>query len=347
MSPRLDELTTAAPTWKKQAKDALLEWSRALALAGDIFKALPIFESRLGVDSPHLAGFKKAIVDAHSGTTVGALAFAPLSRGWLASFEERRLLPQLAGTLPISVNAKVPLVTMGATADFVAEGAPAPVARADIDLVEASWSKIALILALTREWLRGDDLALFDRHLQNAVIDGEDPALLGTAAAVQYERPAGLLYGISPVGTGGSPGSIGDDLVTLWASVRSGSPQRPAFITSPTGAVYLGSLDPPAFANVSVLGNGSILGVPLLVSKAAGSKLILVDAGVLGVSDNGMIVEASNYSAIQMDTDPAAGAQNLVSAFQTNTTFIRITRYVHWVLGADDGVGYIELPIAA
>ena len=96
-------------------------------------------------------------------------------------------------------------------------------------------------------------------------------------------------------------------------------------VTSPTAAVYLGSLSNNVFANVSVLGDGNILGVPLRVSKAAGAKLILLDAAVLGVSDNGAVIESSNYAALQMDSAPAAGASNLVSAFQTNTTFIRIT----------------------
>ena len=64
--------------------------------------------------------------------------------------------------------------------------------------------------------------------------------------------------------------------MALWRAVRDGEPDRPYFITSGYGAVYLASLRNEdgalSFPNVSAVGGGTLFGVPQLVSKAAGTN---------------------------------------------------------------------------
>ena len=60
-------------------------------------------------------------------------------------------------------------------------------------------------------------------------------------------------------------------------------------------------------------------------------------AGALAVSDLGLTIDSTRTAAIQLN-DAHAGAQNLVSAFQTNSRFLKLTRLLNWVLGLVDGV---------
>ena len=41
------------------------------------------------------------------------------------------------------------------------------------------------------------------------------------------------------------------------------------------------------------------------------------------------------------------GHNQIVSGFQTNTTFIRVTRTVSWTFGHADGVSFMSLPIGS
>jgi hypothetical protein len=86
--------------------------------------------------------------------------------------------------------------------------------------------------------------------------------------------------------------------------VRDGEPDRPYFITSGAGAMFLGSLrnddGSPSFPTVSAIGGGSIIGVPQLVSRAASAKLILVDASALGVTDGGLVLDSSQYASVEL-----------------------------------------------
>ena len=187
---------------------------------------------------------------------------------------------------------------------------------------------------------------LIEQRMVRRLRRGEDRKLLDDQAAVAHVRPAGLLFGLSPLG-GGSPASLAD-LEGLWAAVSGGDATAPFYICSPRGAMYLASRNSdgtPAFPDAGPLG-GSLAGVPLLTSPAAGAKLILVDAAVVAVADDGLTVERSVNAAVQQDDAPVAGATTLVSGLQTGTVFLRFTRFVSWLLTAADGVGFIELPIA-
>ncbi len=78
-------------------------------------------------------------------------------------------------------------------------------------------------------------------------------------------------------------------------------------------------------------------------ARPAGNRVILVDAGKLAVTDLGLEVSASEQAALQMSTTPTAGAANVVPACQTDTSFVRIIRYVHWTLATDNAVAFNEI----
>ena len=166
-------------------------------------------------------------------------------------------------------------------------------------------------------------------------------------SAVPGERPAGLLWNKTQLAAG-SPGSLPEDIELLFAETRGGAPDRPWFIVSPRGAVFLSLLrgaDGPMFPDVGVSG-GSIAGVPVAVSKAAGNRLVLVDAAAVGLWDGGMLIDQSSATSLLMDDAPSAGAQNTTSMYQTHSTAVRLIRLLDWVLAHHDGVNFITLPIA-
>ena len=144
----------------------------------------------------------------------------------------------------------------------------------------------------------------------------------------------------------GSPGDLETAIAEMFAYVTDGQAVAPYFITSPRVALWMAlqrTSTGARFPDARFKG-GSIGGIPLLTSAGAGNKLILVDAGKLLTVDEGLELQGSRQAAIQMSDAPALGGTNIVSAFQTNTVFVRIMRFVHWTLVTDDAVAYTEIP---
>jgi hypothetical protein len=293
--------------------------------------------------------YEKTAVGIIGGTANPAHLEAGLALAFLDRVAGRRLTAQLP-FLPLPANSWAPVAGTAGTAGFVAEGRPIPVTRFDVGVQYIGGSKISIIGVFPDSLLMATSyraVSLLERHLGRVVVEGEDAELLSTDAAVAGERPAGLLYGKSAVAAG-SPGSLAEDIELLFAETRGGAPDRPWFIVSPRGAVYLSLLrgaDGPMFPDIGVTG-GTLAGVPVAISKAAGNKLILVDAEGIGVWDGGMVTDMSDQALLQMNDAPSAGPQNATSLFQTNATAVRLIRLVDWVAGYPDAVNFITLPFA-
>lgn len=262
-----------------------------------------------------------------------------------------RSLVTLMGVSPSPPN--VP--TYGLPADpgggFIAQGRPIPAGTLSLDPVWTMIGKIGGIFAISRELVRATDGKAqndFQRAFTYALRRIENRELLSTTAPIADEHPGGLLHG-APEISAGSAAAIESDIEALFAYVSDGDPIRPFFIASPRAALWLALQQHEGgarFPDVRING-GSIAGVPLLVSAAAANRLILVDAGRLLVTDEGLEVSRSQEAAIQLSTTPSDGATNLVAAFQTNTVFVRLIRYVGWVKSGDDVVAFSEIDALA
>ena len=292
--------------------------------------------------------FEKTVVPALTTGDLGPLTIA--SRDWVRSLPTI-LMRMSDATVPAPLLTQVPTAASDPTPVWVGEGQPAPMALLEPSGPNTTASKFIFLRAFSKEFGRleeGRALALIDPISRRDVTKIEDALLLSTDPEVAGVSSAGLLRGLSPVG-GGSPSSLADDITALWSSVRGGNPDRPYFILSPRGAMYLASLHEdgaPLFPHIGPLG-GSIFTVPAIVSPAAGDRLILVDAAELAVTDGGLTVEPAYEAAVQLTDSPVNGPATLVSAFQTNSVVVRYVRYLSWVLLANDAVAFIELPIGA
>ena len=230
-----------------------------------------------------------------------------------------------------------------------------PMARLTLDNPVTSISRFGILLAFQDELFRvADDraLTLIERMSMRALRHAEDTLLLSTDAAVAETSPAGLLNGLTAVG-GGSPSNLQDQFLELWNEVSDGEPDRPYYILSARAAVWLASLHEDGAAlvpNVSATTGGTIHGVPVIITKAAGNRVVLVDAANVAVVDEGVNVSRSEVAALEMLDNPTAnsatptGVTSVVSLFQANAVALKFVRWLHWTLLTDDAVAYLELP---
>jgi HK97 family phage major capsid protein len=345
---RLSDLTAASEAMSTAREFSKLIFARGLAATNNV---------PLDVACRWLSGgdrlAQKAAVAAGSTSNLGGLA-DPANRAWRDLMIRGTVLSALTGTVPAPPGAMIPLPLTDPDPQWIGEGLPIPLGRMTFDGPSTSITKYGILQAFTNELFRVADeraIALIERATLRGLRRAEDRLLLSADAAVPGVSPAGLLFGVTVIG-GGSPESI-DDLEELWTSVRDGDPDAPYFIASRRGAMYLATLSNsgvPQFPDVNVMTGGSIAGVPLVLSKAAGANLILIDASLLAVSDLGIDMDRSEHASIEMLDNPTNSAITgtgtaLVSAFQANAVVLRFIRWLNWKLLAADAVGFVELPI--
>jgi HK97 family phage major capsid protein len=306
----------------------------------------------------HMPGFErlrtKAAVAGGTTSNLGELAGDISAREFLNLLSKRTVLGRLMGTLSAPPNTKIPTPATDPVPYWVSEGKPLPLALMSFTDPTTGAGKYGILQAFSRELFRVADeraVSLIERIAQRALVRAEDTLLLSDTAA-DGTAPAGLLAGLSPIG-GGSPASIAD-VEELWTAVSGGDAMMPYFVVSPRGAMHLAARNidgEPVFPNISPAIGGDIAGVPVLLSKAAANRLILIDAASLAVVDLGLEVGRSQQTSIQMLDNPTNNAATgtgttLVSAFQSNMIVLRFLRWLHWLKLLDDAVAYLELPIS-
>ena len=213
--------------------------------------------------------------------------------------------------------------------------------------------KIASLVVVSREIERlteNQRIAFVERRINRKIRRGIDTAFLSSSAATA-STPAGILAGVSSVGDG-SPATLSGLAEELYASVSNGDSEQPFFVTSGRGALYLASVNEgQTFPHVRVDGTGHIAGVRVLVSPAAGNKLILVDASRIAKWTGTLETSMSREAAIQMvdaasvtQNSKTATASNVTSLFQSNSIGVLVTRYTSWIVTDTDHASFIELP---
>ncbi len=343
MAHSLEELNTLHS--RDVAAGDFLALTFAKAAAGHEGKAGA--EGHLYRLRPHRA---KAIVPALQVTdapdSAGPQAYAEIVR-------RRSLLGRIPGARPAPALVRLNGLSADATASFITEGAPIPVSALAFGTpLLLQPGKVATIVPFSNELVKHGDpaaFALVQSDMTRALAAAIDGALLDGLAAVTGGRPASVLNGVSAI-PGGSPSGIEDEITAMVTSVRGGDAEQPAFITSLSGALYLATLRDAGgdriFPDVSLAG-GTLLGAPVLVSPAAGTKLIFVDGALLLYSDGGVEIERSNASAFQLSDAPTDGAASVVSVWQVNSVAIRAIQYVSWRLALANGISYTELPLGS
>lgn len=213
----------------------------------------------------------------------------------------------------------------GIAGDAIAEGAYTPLSTTDITGAGLDPVKAIAMFAMTKEAFRlVSTVGLIERELVNGVSAATNRTFLAALAlAAQSEASAGATVA-----------NVVTDLGKLLEHVSITGTSSLFMIVGPDTASHLsikhtnGML---AFPDMSPNG-GSICNIPTLVSDqlpsdSSGHRVMLVDADGIAFGDETIVLDRAEHASLQMADDPSAGAQNLVSLWQTGSIAIRATRH--------------------
>lgn len=328
---------------------------------------LDVAKQLYGDRDPHIAQMiVKANISAVNSTTDAALFGNEAGVADYVEYLRNQTILGKFGTGGIPALRRVPfyypVVTQatGGTAYWVAEGSAKPMTKPTWTRTELTPLTIAGLAAATLQALKFSspdaDRALRD-DLTAAVVEAIDtafidPANSGSAGA----KPASISNGIS-----GTAASVGGDAAAIRQDAKAAmgvfvAAKNPltsgVWIMSGTNALGAATLVNPLgqdeFPDLNVNG-GSFMGLPVVVSQAAGTTVTLVNASDIWLADEGGVnVDMSTDASLQMVDNPTGTSTGsdpveatLVSMFQTNSVAIRVEKFINWARRRPTGVATI------
>jgi hypothetical protein len=278
----------------------------------------------------------KAVVDHCKANIAGTLEFPAdeqTAAAFLATVASVSAFDQIAldsNQLPLHV--RVGVMTTRPAGAAVGAGAAKPVGQGDVTTVLLDERKAVSLVVASNEILRlaSTANALIGNALRQAV-----------AVAVDSVFIAALVSATTPIAASGITAAAAIlDIRKLIDAIGPGDGSRLHMIVSPLVAGRLAMMQIVAgqlvFNGMTPQG-GTIQGIPVHVSTAAGTAVIMVDARGLATGSEAIRLRASQNAAVEMDTAPsstigsgsplAPTESNLVSMFQTNSTALLAERF--------------------
>jgi HK97 family phage major capsid protein len=245
------------------------------------------------------------------------------------------------------------------SAGWVGSVLPKPVGQQSWDLVRLPNYKASCIVVLTKELLKlaapSSEAAIRDSLIAGVAsyLDGQllDP----TVAAVLNVNPASITNGATQVSsTGSTAAQILADLTAMVNAITTNLVSPVWVLRTRTALALTGKLTTGgaiAFPGISAAG-GTLLGIQVLTTSnmpaGAGSPttnyIALIDAASLLVADEERVrVDLAQEATLQMNSAPAAGAQQQTSLWQNSLVGIRVEREVAWLRGHDGCASFMEV----
>jgi hypothetical protein len=227
----------------------------------------------------------------------------------------------------IAAELRANILTGDAIALFeVGEGMPIPLSMTDIAVLgELLPLKVAALVPFTTEFLRGlkpETDATLIRSFVNSISATTDMVLI--SRLIQNA-------GTAIVATSDFAG----DILAASQLILGGKAGRLHLVISPTTALQFGFATATdgtfLFPGFDLNLGGNIGGIPTHVSDqlpqdSSGPSALLFDASRIAANKGSIDIQRSENAAIQMMDNPVDGAAQVVSAFQTNSVFIRLLR---------------------
>jgi HK97 family phage major capsid protein/HK97 family phage prohead protease len=327
-----------------------------LVCKGNIYEAAE-YAKRWEDSTPEVSLFLKAAVA--PGTTQDAAWAKPLTTPGNVIVEEflqllrpATILGKIAGFSRVPFLVPVPTVTAGGTYGWVGEAKPKPVTRMQFGSTNLPIAKAAGIIVLTEELVRTSNPsaeAVVRREMVAGIAAFLDKSFIDPAVAeVANVSPASVTNGVTPITATTNP--LADLLTLLQKFTAAGLPVGGVnLIMSSTNALALSFFrngdGSATFPGLSVSG-GTISGVSVIVSDAAGDDIVAVLAPyILYADDGGVSVDVSREASVQMDsapTSPADATTVLVSLWQNNLVGLRAERFINWKKGHAQAAQYID-----
>ncbi|MCU4496358.1 phage major capsid protein [Acinetobacter ursingii] len=243
------------------------------------------------------------------------------------------IFDKLKGYRPVPFNSKIPSQLTGGTAAWVGEGAAKPLTNPTFGEVEIKEHKLAAITVYTQELVRRSDPAV-DALVRDDLIAASarliDTTFIGAQAA-SATTPVGILNGVTAITpTGETPAQIEADLLSLInVFVQNNlSLDGAYFLMSETRAAKISllrdALGNTYFNGMTLRGDRTILGVPVITSESVGNKIILVKMSEILVAQDGGVDISYSDQATLVD---GSVTHNL---WQENKFAVRVEKFITW-----------------
>lgn len=314
-------------------------------------------------DAPEVALTLKAAIEAGDTTTSGwASQLVPAAVQMQDEFRELYRAQTIIGRIPglrrVPFNIAVPIETASGTVAWVGEGAPKPVTKLTLTSATLRWAKAAAIVGITEELARfsqPDAEMVVRDSMAKTLVRFFDTHFVSATAEVANVSPAGILNGIaSTATTGTAAANFRTDMNNMLNNFTANNIplSNIVLLMSSTQAVALSlmvtDLGVQLFPSITRDG-GSILGFPVIISEAVGTKIIGLNVpDILFAEDPGVRIDVSREASVEMsdtpivgDTSPITGAV-YKSAFQNNLIFIKVEQYTTWKLARTTGAEFID-----
>lgn len=295
------------------------------------------------VDMAKQMGFNAEVQDLVTKATLGTTT----DSGFAASLvHENRLVGEfvemlraatvfdkLQGFRAVPFNSKIPSQLTGGSAQWVGEGAKKPMTNGTYGEVEIKEHKLAAITVYTQELMRRSDPAV-DILVRDDLIEASKTLIDATfldATAASASRPAGVLNGVDAIeSTGVTAAAYEADLLKLIESFVTAnlSLDGSYILMSETRAAQISllrdALGNTYFNGMSLRGDRTLMGIPVITSQTVGDKIVLVKTSeILLAQDGGVDVSYSDQATLVDGED----THNL---WQENKFAVRVEKFITW-----------------
>lgn len=235
-----------------------------------------------------------------------------------------------------------------ATANWVGEHDAIPVSAQSFSDVSLTPLKVSAISACSKELLRDSSPAaeaLVRDGLGEASAQKVDTTFLGSAAAVANVSPAGILVGVSTLGSNGyTADALRADIKELYAPfLTAKNASGLVLIMTPSLAksisLMVNALGQTEFPGIMATG-GTLLGDTVYTGDNVGATtvILLKPSEVYRIGNTGIQVSMSLDATIEMSSAPAgfaaspmvAASANLQSMFQTESVAFKVVRPINY-----------------
>lgn len=308
-----------------------------------------------------IESFCRAAVGAGQTTTGadfgGVLAEPQLVDDFLAFLRPRTIIGQFGtenrpALRPVPFNTKVPRQTTGSTGYWVGEGKAAPASAGVFDTVVMGKTKVAALIAVTREMLRfgvpGSD-QLLRNDLAAGVISAMDLAFVDASSEGTADKPASIVADATAITSAGADAAaVRTDLQKLMDPISDANIPDSDIVLIMADRLkralqlMTNDLGAKEFPDIP---DGTVEGIPYITSNSVpiGTVIAVAASQVMLADDGEVSIDASNEASIMMDNAPNANmlsgtsATGMVSMFQNYGTALLAMRMVNWKLGREAG----------
>jgi hypothetical protein len=234
----------------------------------------------------------------------------------------------------------------GITGGWVGQNAPVPVQTTAFESILQELFKFGVIVPLAQELMEfsnpGAEEMVTRTALGGLAKSLDTQLLLPSVTAVAGVNPASITAGATAITSSGSTAAaIANDLNLMVAAITTPGQNLIWTMRRRTAATIAGALGATSGLPAT------LYGIPVALGDGSPPQVTLVDgSGVIYSDAGGFDLDVSDETSVQLDTvpaNPATAATVFTSAWQTNTVFLKMMRWVSWLRVEAGAVCYMTV----